>query len=79
MSAITTAMVKHPALASTVMISAIFVSFYYGVQLADRTRPYVREFGVASALDPAECGLVAAAPPEGIHVGDCVGPVPSGR
>jgi hypothetical protein len=67
-------MVKHPVFASSLMVSAIFASFYYGFQFADRSRPYIREFGVAGSLNPAECGLDWAAPPEGIHVGDCVGP-----
>jgi hypothetical protein len=67
-------MVRHPLIASFVMLGSIFVSFYYGFQLADRGKPYLREFGIAESLDPAECGLNPAAPPKGIHVGDCVGP-----
>lgn len=62
-------------LATSAVTTVSLVSLYFGYALGDRSKPYTREFGVASALNPAECGLPSGPVPDVIRVGDCVGPL----
>lgn len=53
---------------------AVVATCYYGVALADRSKPYDRIFGIVSPVSPTECGKPEGPIPNRIRAdgGDCL-------